>query len=353
MVEVNRDWLWQMDLTIPHKYGVMQALGENGGPGGLSHTLRTVPLVLGIVQQMEALCPNAWLLNYTNPVPRVCRAIRRYSEIRAVGLCHGIGSTIDTVAAILGVEPGAVDVKAAGLNHFHWVLDVRFRETGEDAYALLRQREPSFRFGERRLWRDLFHRVGMMPFPSDDHIAEYLPFMHIASFGPWRKYSHDHWLLHWDGSHDRRDAMAAWIRDLADGIASLEDLREGSGERGIPVLLALRDNLNSYELALNIPNTDTISSLPAGCIVEVPAVVSSFGVQGLPVGDLPAVIAGWCNTQVYVAELAVEAAVTGDRRVALQALLADPVVNDIDVAEKILDEYLTVQADYLPQFVRP
>ena len=349
MLESSRDKLWQLDMQIPHKYGVMQVLGENGGPGGLSHTLRTAPLVLEVAKAMEKHCPEAWLLNYTNPVPRICRAIKKYSEIKVIGFCHGIGGTIQTIARILDRSSDAIDVKAAGLNHFHWVLDVRDAHTGADLYPQLREREPAFEPEKRHLWRDLFRRFGYFPFPSDDHIGEYLPFLHVREFGSWEKYGHDHWLLHWDGK-DKRDAMWQDIDAMVCGDKSLDNLKGGSGERAIPTLLALRDNGNAHELALNIPNQGYISNLPADCIVEVPASVSGFGIDGFNIGDLPTPIAGLCNAQVCVAELAVDAAVTGDRAIALQALLADPVINDIEVAEKILDDYLSVHADWLPRF---
>ena len=350
MLEANRDKLWQLDMQIPHQYGVMQVLGENGGPGGLSHTLRTVPLVLNVARQMETHCPAAWLLNYTNPLPRICRAIKKYTDIKAIGFCHGIGGTLGTIGHILDVETDALDVKAAGLNHFHWVLDVRIKPTGEDVYALLRQREPQFEPGVRRLWRDLFRRFGYLPFTSDDHIAEYLPFMHVGAYDSWKKYGHDHWLLHWDGEDARRGKMWSETDAMVAGELAVDRLKGGSGERAIPVLLALRDNANSYELALNIPNEGYIRNLPDGTIVEVPAYVSGSGVTGYAVGDLPAHIAAWCSNQAYVAELAVDSAVKGCRTTALQSLLADPVINDIDTAEKILDEYLNVHADWLPQF---
>ena len=349
MLESSRDQLWQLDMQIPHKYGVMQVLGENGGPGGLSHTLRTAPLVLEVAKAMEKHCPDAWLLNYTNPVPRICRAIAKYSTIKTIGFCHGIGGTIKTIAQILNMEPEMLDVKAAGLNHFHWVLDLRNNQSGEDLYPLLRAREQEFEPEKRHLWSDLFRRFGYFPFPSDDHIGEYLPFMHVREFAGWKKYDHDHWLLHWDGEN-RRQHMWDDIEAMIDGGKSLDTLKGGSGERAIPTLLALRDNRNSYELALNIPNQGYIGNLPTECIVEVPASVSGFGVNGLSIGALPTAIAGLCNTQVYVAELAVDAAITGDRSIALQALLADPVINDIEIAEKILNDYLSAHAAWLPQF---
>ncbi len=350
MLEANRHQLWQQDLMIPHKYGVMQVLGENGGPGGLAHTLRTAPLVLEVARLMDVHCPRAWLFNYTNPVPRICRAVEKYADTRIVGFCHGVAMTLRTAAQILDMEPAAIDIKAAGLNHFHWVLDIRSLADGTDLYDELRRREPEFEPGKRQLWRDLFRRLGHMPFTSDDHIGEYLAFMHVREFESWKKYGHDHWLLHWDGKETWHEDAWGHVHGLIGGEESIEPLRQGSGERAIDTLLAIRDNLNTRELALNIPNTGCITNLPEGCIVEVPATVGNFGVDGLNVGNLPTAIAGWCNTQVHVAELAVDAAITGDRGIALQSLLADPVINDIDVAEKILDDYLALNAEWLPHF---
>jgi alpha-galactosidase len=134
------------------------------------------------------------------------------------------------------------------------------------------------------------------------------------------------------------------------GDRAIDELREGSRERAVPVLLGIRDDLGSHEVALNIPNDGYIDNLPNDAIVEVPATVNKDGATGERFGNLPPQIAAWCSNQVQVAELAVDAAVTGDRTTALQALLADPVINDVETAEKILDEYLDVHSDWLPQF---
>lgn len=350
MIEANRDRLWQLDMQIPHKYGVMQVLGENGGPGGLAHTLRTVPLVLDVARKVETHCPNAWFLNYTNPLPRICRGVTKYTSVKTIGFCHGIGSTVRLIGELLDRDPDDLDIRAAGLNHFHWVMEVRSKVTGEDFYPLLREKAADHDPGKQHLWSDLFRTFGFMPFPSDDHVGEYLPFMHVRAYEPWQKYSHDHWLLHWDGKDTRRETMWGEISEMIDGSRSIDSLRGGSGERAIHVLLAIRDGLDTSELALNIPNDDYISNLPQDVIVEVPATVNSDGPEGLRFGNLPSQIAAWCSNQVHVAELAVDAAVTGDKTTALQSLLADPVINDIETAEKILDEYLSVHADWLPQF---
>lgn len=350
MLEANRDRLWQLDMQIPHKYGVMQVLGENGGPGGLSHTLRTIPLVLNVAREVEKLCPDAWFLNYTNPLPRICRAIRKYTDVKAIGFCHGIGSTVKVISEMLDKDPDELDIRAAGLNHFHWLLHIHDRTTGDDFYPLLREHAASYHPDKRHLWQDLFRCFGHLPFPSDDHIGEYLPFMHVPSFDPWKKYDHDHWLLHWDGKDRKRDGMWNRIKEVVNGSRSVDEYHSGSGERAIPVLLGIRDDLKHQELALNIPNKGYIGNLPNDAIVEVPTTVDRGGATGLEMGDLPPQIAAWCSNQVHVAELAVDAAVLGDRTIALQSLLADPVTNDIETAEKILDEYLYVHSDWLPQF---
>jgi alpha-galactosidase len=139
---------------------------------------------------------------------------------------------------------------------------------------------------------------------------------------------------------------------MAEGRQPLDEYREGSGERAVEALMAIVKNSNAYELAINIPNEGYIPNLPHHVIVEVPALVSAVGIRGLPMGDLPEPVAELCRRQVAVAELAVKAAATGDRRSALHALLMDPMVTDIEQAKGILDGYLRVHGDLLPQFRR-
>ena len=116
-------------------------------------------------------------MNYTNPLPRVCRAIEKYTEVKAIGFCHGIGSTARVIGEILDRHPDELGIRAAGVNHFHWLLDLRDRASGEDLYPLLRKGLKNHHPDKRNLWKDLFRCFGYLPFPSDDHIGEYLPFM--------------------------------------------------------------------------------------------------------------------------------------------------------------------------------
>jgi len=173
-VERERMKRWRMDWEIPLRHGLRQPAAENGGPGGFAHAARNIPIVLGICEDMQKLCPEAWLLNLSNPVTRLTLAASRYGRVKAIGFCHGIGIAYDTLSELLHVPTQEMDVKAAGLNHFTWVLDIR-RRTGEDLYPALRARLSDWPERFMPLTRDLFGLLGLFPAIGDHHIAEYLP----------------------------------------------------------------------------------------------------------------------------------------------------------------------------------
>ncbi len=175
-VAIRRNELWQLDFQIPLKNGLKQVLGENGGPGGLSHSLRNIPLILDIAKDMERLCPHALLMNFTDPESRICLALSRYTKVHFVGLCHGIGMGLDSIGRITGIDSADLTGTAAGINHFAWFLDIRRISTNEDIYPLLRAREPAHDPTQLPLSRRLFHEFGFFPHPSDDHVGEYLPY---------------------------------------------------------------------------------------------------------------------------------------------------------------------------------
>ncbi|MCL6518911.1 MAG: alpha-glucosidase/alpha-galactosidase [Armatimonadetes bacterium] len=341
-IAVRRNELWKLDFEIPLKYGVKQVLGENGGPGGLFHAMRNIPIILDICHDIERLCPNALVFNFTNPVPRISMAVNRYTNVSFVGLCHGIAGELWRLSKVMEVDQENLDAKAAGLNHFTWILDLRFKDTGEDAYPLLREKledyDPSF----QPLSRKMFDTFGYYPSPGDDHIGEYLPFA-------WEYCG----LKGFDFAGSERykaDISERIARILRNDEPVTPLIEHRSGERAFSIIEGIITNSNHVELAVNIPNDGLIPNLPMDAIVEVPAVISGAGISGISVGALPAGIAAMCNTQIGVQELVVDAAVTGSRQIALQALLADPVVNSVDSAEKILDELLALEAAYLPQF---
>ncbi len=177
-IELDRYFYWAQDFHIPRTFGFPQIYGENGGPGGLFHALRNMGPCVDVARAMEAHCPDAWLLNYTNPLTKLCEAQSRLTDVRVVGLCHGVFHGIEQMARILGVPTGQLDARASGINHFTWFESVRDRETGEDLYPRLREREREAHllhdWDEIALSRILFRVFGRFPSPGANHIGEYL-----------------------------------------------------------------------------------------------------------------------------------------------------------------------------------
>jgi alpha-galactosidase len=376
-IEVGpREGTWKRDWEIPLQFGVRQPYGENGGPGGFAHTLRQVPEMLAIARDMERLCPDAWLINFTNPVPRLCLAVSRYTTIQAVGLCHQINEAYMMAGVALAdqlgidVPPGTnsdahpdiwpkacyvadqaralLTVQAAGLNHFTWILDLRDRRTGEDLYPAFRRALMAMPTEFEPLTRAVYQATGLCPVPGDSHLAEYLPWCHDPQTRPWEKYN----LYLYDWERAEQDRAKGWraIEDMADGTAPIDALKDTPGEGAVEIIEGLLGGEAQYRDAVNIPNHGHIANLPDGTVVEVPAFVGGWGLRGLNVGPLPEVVAELCRREAAVARLAVEAAATGNRDAALQALLLDPCIDDIDTARAIVEAYLAEYQGYLPQF---
>jgi alpha-galactosidase/6-phospho-beta-glucosidase family protein len=360
-VEVDRIRRWKLDWEIPFKYGIQHVLGENGGPGGLSHALRTIHLVLGIAREVERLAPDAYLINFTNPLPRVMLAVTRYTGLKAIGLCHQVNKGYYLVAHILGLTPRIeehfpppalfheltkrIDLQTAGLNHLTWIQEIREPGTGQDLYPAFRARlldsDPEFEPLSRRL-NKVF---GLFPATGDDHVGEYFSFAHETS--DLKGYDYNKY----EASGAALDARVD--RSITDTHALQEFLDWQSAERAASIIAGIVNNWHSYEITVNVVNNGALPGLPDWAIVEVPAVVSASGVAPLRVPALPTALTAMLNLQVAIQDRVVEAAVHGDRHAALQALLLDPLVPSYVDAEKLLDEFLTVHADALPQFHHP
>ncbi len=371
-----REKLWRLDWEIPVKHGLRQPYGENGGPGGLMHACRQIPPFMAIVRDMEELCPDAWLINFSNPLPRITRAVTKYSRIKTVGKCHQINVGYGLVAALLrdqyhidvpvGVnlhsDPANVptihgmaragrqhfDIKSAGLNHFIWLMDVRDKQTGEDLYPALREAIKTAPPSLEQFSLDLFRVFGYLPIPGDTHLVEYLPWAHDPLAKPWEHYEIP--LYAWGDNETARDFMLAMMQQMAEGTLSVEGMREAESEGASELIAAIAGNENYYDETVNIPNRGAISNLPDDTVVEVPAIVNGMGIQGLHLGEMPYPIAELLRREAALVEMVVDTAVTGDRNLALQTLLLDPMIDDIGRARAILDDYLITFAPYLPQF---
>jgi alpha-galactosidase len=371
-----REALWRLDWQIPVKHGLRQPYGENGGPGGLMHTCRQVPPFLKIVRDMESLCPQAWLINFSNPLPRITRAITKYSRIKTVGKCHQIAVGYAIAAVLLrdsyGIEvpddislrsdPDNIptsramamagyqhfDIKSAGLNHFIWMMDIRDKRTGQDLYPALRDALETAPESLEPLSLELFHIFGYCPIAGDTHLVEYLPWAHDPIAKPWETYHIP--LYDWGGNEFARAELLERMKKMTNDEMPIDQLRDVHSEGAAELIAAIAGNENYYDETVNIPNNGAIANLPDETIVEVPGLVSGLGVSGLNLGPMPEPIAELLRREAALVELVVDAAVTGDRNLALQALLLDPMIEDIGRARAILDDYLLAFADYLPQF---
>lgn len=334
---IDRNRLWQLDWEVPRKYGIRHTLGENGGPGGLMFTLRTLPLVFDIVRDMQELCPDALFLNFSNPENRIIHALGKYSQIQALGLCHGIFMGQGAVADIMGLPYEQVEVWGAGLNHSQCLLQIRDRKTGEDLYPRLREKEKTYDASFMPLTRQLFRAFGYWMTCSDDHLGEYL------AYG-WEGGEHGY-----DFAADERgraEFAAARERVLAGGPIPADWLTP-SGERGAAAIGGIiHDKKRMLESGI-VYNRAAIPNLPADAAVEVPVTVDAAGVHPVSLGPLPDAIAKLLTVQVQVQQLAIEAAVRASKDIALQALLIDPVVNSASAAVKILDQLWDVNKPYI------
>lgn len=377
-IEVGaRENLWRKDYEIPLKYGVRQPYAENGGPGGFAHAARNIGPIMQIAHDMEQACPGAWFVNFTNPMIRICDAVNRHSRIRSVGLCHqiyagyimvgmalardlgievppeltGMHAAVDQSAAHGRVREQIVplvDIRAAGLNHFSWILSIHDRRTGEDLYPQFRKRflelDPKF----EPLTRDVFSAFGWFPVPGDTHLCEYLPWVSDPATKPWEKY--DIKLYDWDLMAAVRNFELDRLDKMGNGELTIDGLLDTDSEGALEMIESMAGATTHYHLAANLPNVGQISNLPLGATVETSVVVDGAGIHPVHVGEMPGPIVELLRRETTAAQLCVDAAVRGDREKALQCLLLDPVVGDIETAEKILSDYLKSYKEYLPQF---
>lgn len=349
---------WMHDVEIPARYGIVQTVGDSVGPGGVLRALRHVPELVAIARDVEELAPHAQMINYSNPLTANVRAVTSVTSVKAVGLCHGTMHTLSSLAGDLQVPPGQVHAVFAGLNHLCWLLDIR--HGAEDLYPRLRQlvaekagaidAPSTSREGVHlAVSADLMRTFGLYPAPGDRHVSE---------FFSWYLRGTDAERLPWGLQGGRDDTMRyiseksdLWDRlyAQADGSAPLKS-RNQEAERFVAIAEAIVTGHDKVELAVNLPNDGKISNLPPTAIVEVPAVVGAAGITGLAVGPLPQAIAAVLTSRAQQQELTVQAALDGDRDLALQALSLDPLVPDPATARAILDDAVTAHGAKMTRF---
>ena len=346
-IAVDRDRTWETDHWLTLKHGFPSVLSENGGPGGLSHTLRSIPPMLAIAKDVERLAPDALLLNYTNPENRVCLAFHRYTKVRSIGLCHGVAETAEMVAHLLDMPRDDVDLRGAGTNHFVWTTSLTERSTGRDLLPLLRERLPQ---ADQEKWGFcawLFDRFGVFPTTGDNHVGEYIGY--AAEFIGTKGYNFGAYGRNRELGRAKVDAWAAGAKPVASLLRQpSQESRLGHGVTQI--MAALIAGRTIRRPSFIVPNDGYVENLDRDAVVEVPGIIEDGDFRGMQVGRLAGPVAAMVQNEIAIQELAVEAAVTGSRDVALRALLIDPCVHSARAAEAFLDEILTAHRAHLPAF---
>lgn len=360
-VDVERVETWEQDFRIPVEEGIRQVTGELGGPGGLFHSLRQIPIHLEIGRDMAAICPDAVIMVESNPLNRICLAMERYADCGLImGLCHGVEIIQSWMAPLLGLETDDILATAAGVNHFTWILDLRARPTGEDLYPMLREKLKDYDPGRLPLSRKLFEVYGYFPSCGDDHIGEYLPYAWElcgdkgTDFPGRAAYAADLWAYFGEQAQGKGPLRPYTGEEGAghyeERLQSFFAPRNWTDTLAFPIINAIHTNTFHRMPAVNMLNEGAIGNLPNDVFVETPAAVDASGVRPLHVGELPKPLAALCRRDIDQMEMTVEAAVKGDRDLVLQAMLLDPVVDSISAAERVLDRMLKANAEFLPQF---
>ncbi len=351
---------YRLDIEIPMKYGVGQCVGDTLGPGGIFRGLRTIPVLLDICRDVAELCPDALLMNYTNPMAILCTAIGRGSNIRHVGLCHSVQGTAEMLAEWIGAPRDEVSYWVAGINHQAWFLEFRWK--GEDAYPLLRRRiqDPEI-IGREPVRTDLMKYFGYFVTESSGHASEYVPYFRkneaqIEDLVKRFTSPDDYW-FGWgrtggDLHHDQKQ-----LDEFTDAIRSQTDLSalipaKRSREYCSYIIEVIETN-RLLTINGNVTNHNLITNLPAGCCVEVPCLVDGNGLHPCFVGDLPEQLAALNRTNVNVQALTVQGSLAGDREAIYHAAMMDPLTAAVCTLPQIramVDELFEAEESWLPQF---
>jgi len=347
---------YRPDLEIPAKYGVVQGIGDTVGPGGVFYGLRHIPVLLDICHDMEDLCPDALLMNYTNPMAMICWAMNDYTRIKNVGLCHSVQGTAAELARYIGVPVEEVSYWVAGINHMAWFLELKWR--GEDAYPMLREkfkdtnvytRDDAHWAGADIVRVEIVKAFGYFNTESSQHMSEYVPYFRKRP-ELLKKFKLINQLERFEVMERSRARQDEELKRLInEGYKfPLERSQEycsyiiNSIETGVP------GRING-----NVRNDELVTNLPHGCCVEVPCLVDKTGIHPCYVENLPPQCAALKRTNINVQELAVKAAVEKDKTLAFQAILVDPLTSavlTIDETQNMVEEMFKAEAKYLPGF---
>ena len=337
------------DFEVPASFGLRQTIGDTLGVGGIFRGLRTFPVLDGIARDMREVCPDAWLLNYTNPMAmNVAYLAAVAPDLKVLGLCHSVYWTVRGLCEVIDVPFEEVSTWSAGLNHQAWLL--RWERDGESLYPLLDKRiaaDPELR---RRVRVDMYRRLGYYPTETSEHSSEYVP-----------------WYLRHDAEVERlRIPVGDYVRISEDNLTEYAEVRDSlaAGEPLVidkdsteyaPQVIHSLETGTPRTIFANVANKGYITNLPAAYAVEVPTALDELGAHPMHVGALPLQCAALNRTFASVGELTVAAAVTGDPRLVRNAAMVDPNTAaslTVDQIWDLCDALTTAHGDLIPEPLR-
>jgi alpha-galactosidase len=346
LIQVGMHESTLIDFQIPKKYGLKQTIADTLGVGGVFRALRTIPVMLDICRDMEEVCPEAFLLNYTNPMAMLMLAIQKVSPIKSVGLCHSVQNTADDLASYLNIPVEELDYKVAGINHMAWYLELK--RNGRDLYPeLFAAMEKPEIFKQDKVRFEMMKRLNYFVTESSEHMSEYTPYF----------------IKHEDLIEKFEIPIDEYVRRSEVNLQRFEETKqkidkgesfpvEKSHEYGAPIIHAIETGTNLVVWG-NVLNTNLITNLPNNSCVEVPCLVNKAGIQPCHVGDIPPHLAAMNMTNINVQQLTVEAVLTGNIDFVYQAIMLDPHASSVLSLEEIWEmtnELIEAHKEHLPTF---
>jgi alpha-galactosidase len=352
--------MMQHDLKIPERYGIYQTGGDSVGPGGWSRLLRNVPVFEKMARKIEKLSPRAVVLNYTNPMAGLTGAIALTSSLRTVGLCHGLFSTYWLIRRLFLVEEKDISVRFGGVNHFFWLLD--FKVNGKDGYPWLREklaggsldelldRTPDEKnIGKRGmdhiLLDEMLKEYGYLTYLDDRHTCEYFS-AYLTDLKMIKRFK-----LHRTTIEERKTALRKAREHALKMASGKEKIYPRSRETAIDMILAFITN-KPFTDVVNLPNIGQIENLPMGAVVETMGQVNSTGFMPIAIGPMPEILRGLTDVHCRVQKMTLEAALTGNKKLAMESLMLDPLCAKLAPSDvrKMGLELMESTRRYLPQF---
>ncbi|MEO3890803.1 hypothetical protein [Nonomuraea sp. B5E05] len=357
---------WQADHDVCMRHGVYQPVGDSVMPGGISRLLRTVPVMVEIARDVAELAPEAYFFNYSNPMTANVAAMTAYAGIEVVGLCHGMHHVQRELAAFAGLPFEETSTLYAGINHLTFIYD--FRHNGRDAWPIVRERmerelaEPADPADIGSIWEngkawhnpfswEIFRRYGAYPAANDRHVVEFFPERWAGGAYYGKTLGVDAFsvpeILEW--GEQRYQSMRAQAEGTAPLDESVFERSTGEQEQLIAIIRSILGDRREM-FSVNVPNRGAVPGLPDDAALEIPGVATARGLRPVRVPDLSAPLTAILARRLASVTLAVEAAMTGRRDLAVEAVIADGAVTDPDAAARLTDALIAEQQRFLPDF---